>query len=61
MAEASADSLLTLINGILDLSKIEAGKLELDPTDFALRPFVEEIVKVFELRAHQKEWKYCAK
>jgi signal transduction histidine kinase len=54
MAGASAESLLAVINDILDLSKIEADKLEMDPVDFVLRPFLEEIVKVFALRGAAK-------
>ncbi len=54
MARSSADSLLTVINDILDFSKIEAGKLELDSTTFNLRDCLEDTVKSFAIRAHQK-------
>lgn len=54
MIKSSADALLTIINDILDFSKIEAGKLELDPIDFDLRKVVQELSKIFELRAKGK-------
>jgi two-component system, sensor histidine kinase and response regulator len=51
----SADSLLTVINDILDYSKVEAGKLELDYTDFNLRDCLENTLKTLALRAHEKK------
>ena len=39
----SAKHLLTLINGVLDLSKIDAGKMELDPVSFEIKDLVKEI------------------
>jgi signal transduction histidine kinase/DNA-binding response OmpR family regulator len=54
MIRTSADILLQVINDILDYSKIEAGKLELDPTPFDLRNSLGATVKSLGLRAHEK-------
>ncbi len=50
----SGQHLLTLINDILDLSKIEAGKLEIQAEHFNLPEFLQDIVQLFSLRAEQK-------
>jgi PAS domain S-box-containing protein len=53
-ARISAESLLGLINDILDLSKIEAGKLVLDTSDFDLRAQLKEIATIVAHRARAK-------
>ncbi len=52
--QRSGEYLLTLINDILDLSKIEAGKIELSLTDFHFAPFIQGITALFKMRAEQK-------
>jgi signal transduction histidine kinase len=44
---------LALINDILDLSKIEAGRMELHLEDFALAPLMDSVVKTVEPLAAQ--------
>ena len=53
-ANESAEALLGILNDILDVSKVEAGRLELDESLFSLRDTVEGAVKLFALRAHEK-------
>ena len=52
--QQSGKNLLFLINDILDLSKIEAGKLELNNSPCDLRLIVEEVVSTFSERASSK-------
>ncbi len=47
--------LLTLINDILDLSKIEAGKLDLHPKAFHLPSFLQSIVEIVRIRTEPKQ------
>ena len=45
--EESGESLLSIVNDILDYSKIEAGKLELEPVNFNLRGELEVVASIF--------------
>ena len=51
----AGEHLLMLINDILDLSKIEAGKMELVKTEFRLPEFLQGIVDIIRVRARTKE------
>jgi two-component system sensor histidine kinase/response regulator len=52
--KASADSLLSVINDVLDFSKVEAGKLQLEPIEFQLRETLGEALAPLAFRAQQK-------
>lgn len=52
--DTSGRLLLTLINDILDLSRVEAGKLPIHPAPVHLRPMAAEIVGLFESQAREK-------
>ncbi len=54
IAKHSADALLTLLNDILDISKIEAGRFELNPIPFSIRQCVQDAVRTLASRAGQK-------
>jgi PAS domain S-box-containing protein len=54
MIQQSAEALLVVINDILDLSKIEAQKIELDPIPFRLRDSLGGMLKPLAVQAHKK-------
>ena len=51
---SSAHSLLSIINDILDMSKVEAGKLELSPVHYDFHALVDNVVSMFMLAAKRK-------
>jgi signal transduction histidine kinase/CheY-like chemotaxis protein len=53
--DACAQSLLTLVDDILDLSKIEAGRMQVRETDISLRVLAEGIIRLLRPRAMAKE------
>ena len=55
VARASGDSLITVINDILDLSKMEAGKLKLELLDFDLRQLLEDLLSIMTPTAAEKK------
>lgn len=52
---SSGDHLLHLINEILDLSKIDAGRMEVERTDFDLTALLRELVAMFQHRCEEKQ------
>jgi signal transduction histidine kinase/ActR/RegA family two-component response regulator len=54
MVQSSARSLLQIINDILDLSKIEAERLTIDPMPFHVREWLAETVNPFVMKAREK-------
>jgi len=56
----SSESLLEIINEILDISKIEADKLEIDNIDFSLRDLLDKVVSLLSVKTYQKKlWFNC--
>ncbi|WP_419192926.1 response regulator [Kolteria novifilia] len=54
VVKSSADALLTIINDLLDLSKMEAGRLRIVANPFDLRVMIESVVGAFSVRAEDK-------
>ncbi len=52
--QQSADNLLVIINDILDLSKIEAGKIVIEQTDFSIREVAYSVRDMLMLKAEEK-------
>lgn len=52
---ACADLLLNLVNEVLDLSKIAAGKLEIDPVEFELNRVIQQVFSMLKPVAQQKK------
>ena len=51
---SSADHLLSVINDILEFSKIEAGRVELESIRFDLQTCIQDVIQLFGRRAHEK-------
>jgi CheY-like chemotaxis protein len=55
LVKTSGNSLLLLLNDILDYSKIEAGKLRFETMDFQLRDTLDSTIRALGLRVHEKK------
>lgn len=54
LAKTSTHSLLRVLNDILDYSKIEAGKMELEKLKFDIKNVINEVLELFDINAKQK-------
>ncbi|MGM0508097.1 MAG: response regulator [Fusobacteriota bacterium] len=52
--QTSADNLLTIINDILNISKLDADKIELEEVDFELEEMMENLLTLLSVSAHKK-------
>jgi signal transduction histidine kinase/ActR/RegA family two-component response regulator len=57
LAQTAAQSLITILNDILDLSKIEAGKMTIEAIDFDLQSTIQQALRIFDIVARQKDLK----
>ncbi|MBM6552017.1 ATP-binding protein [Marinomonas ostreistagni] len=60
LALQSGDALLDLVNDILDLSKIEAGELELEYHDFNVQDLLEDVSSLMRVKAQEREVRFFA-
>ncbi len=58
MIRSSGETLLSIVNDVLDLSRIEAGKLTVEPIDFHLDDLIETVFEQFAARAAAKRIKF---
>ncbi len=54
---SSSDNILVIVNDILDLTKIDSGKIEFESIDFMITELIEEVVYMLQPQAHSKELK----
>ena len=51
---SNGNTLLALINGILDLAKVESGRISLEAVEFNLKDAAEKVLETLAIRAHEK-------
>ncbi len=56
--EEASTHLLGVINDILDMSKIESGKLELSPVEFSLEQMLQKVITVISYRVNEKQQQF---
>ncbi|MDI9371050.1 MAG: response regulator [Synergistaceae bacterium] len=54
LVQSSAESLLEIINDILDLARVEAGRMSIERAPFGLRPLVEQVAAIMRAQAEKK-------
>ena len=59
--QGAAQTLLGLVNEILDLSKIESGKLALEPTEYDVSSMLHDIISMISVRAKEKNLEFKIK
>jgi signal transduction histidine kinase/NO-binding membrane sensor protein with MHYT domain len=57
--QTSAEALLAILNDILDVSKLEAGKVELEEVDFSLPAVADDVIALMRPRAEEKGIAIC--
>ncbi len=57
--KSAGKALLSLVNGVLDFSKIESGKMEITPTDYRTEELIDDVVNMIEDRAEKKYLEFC--
>ncbi|HEX8253642.1 MAG TPA: response regulator [Thermoanaerobaculia bacterium] len=58
MIRSSGESLIAIVNDVLDLSRVEAGKLSVETIDFHLDDLIESVIEQFSARAAAKRLKF---
>lgn len=59
--KVASGNLLSIINSILDISKIESGKLEIIDTQYELKELLQDVVNVVNIPIQNKKLKFCIK